>query len=79
MRSLCLEAVEVLTDELEALGGAGVELLGLGAVLALPEVSEGHQEGVRGALEDALHVLAPLEAVIQVAGVHVEVAEDPQG
>ena len=76
---LCLEAVEELTDELEALGGASVELLGLGAVLALAEVSERHQERVRGLLEDLLHVVAPLEAVVQVAGVHVEVAEDPQG
>ena len=72
------EPVEELADHLEALGGAREQLLGLGAVLGLAEIAQGHQEGVGGLVQDLLDVLATLVRVLDVAGVHVQVTEDRQ-
>lgn len=52
------KAIEELADHLEALRGAGEELLGLGAVLGLAQVAQGDEEGVRGLVQDLLHVPA---------------------
>ena len=69
------EAVEVVAHQLEALRRARVELFGFGAVLGLAQIAERHEEvGVR-----RFHVLPPLQEVLRVARVHVEVAEDGDG
>mmetsp|Transcript_13471 Transcript_13471/g.52928 ORF Transcript_13471/g.52928 Transcript_13471/m.52928 type:complete len:586 (+) Transcript_13471:1619-3376(+) len=76
---LVAEAVEELAHHLEAVGGAGEELLGLVDVLGLAEVAEGDEEGVGRLVEDLLDVIAALVRVLGVARVHVEVAEDGEG
>mmetsp|Transcript_26417 Transcript_26417/g.57363 ORF Transcript_26417/g.57363 Transcript_26417/m.57363 type:complete len:250 (-) Transcript_26417:69-818(-) len=73
------KAVKILAHQREALTCARVQLLGLGAVLRLAEVTKGDEEGVGGVLEDGLHVLTALEGVLQVTRVHVQIAQDAQG
>mmetsp|Transcript_25251 Transcript_25251/g.45047 ORF Transcript_25251/g.45047 Transcript_25251/m.45047 type:complete len:237 (+) Transcript_25251:976-1686(+) len=73
------KAVEVVANELEAVGCSGVKLLGLRAVLAFTQIAEGNEEGVWRVLQDGVHVVAALVGVRQVARVDVQIAQDGDG
>mmetsp|Transcript_64610 Transcript_64610/g.140648 ORF Transcript_64610/g.140648 Transcript_64610/m.140648 type:complete len:204 (+) Transcript_64610:1132-1743(+) len=75
---LHIKAVEKVTGQLEAGRGSREDLLRLRAILGLTQVSQRDEERVDGLPKGLFHVLAPLEGVVQIPRVQMQIPKDSE-